>query len=50
MHGAVGVADEHDLGLYLQRTLVLAAWLGNGPIQRRRYAALTNAPLGENRG
>jgi len=41
MHGAIGVTDEHDLGLYLQRALVLSAWLGNAAQQRRRYAALT---------
>ena len=41
LHGAIGVTDEYDLGLYLQRALVLAAWLGNGTQQRRRYADLT---------
>ncbi len=41
LHGAIGVTDEYDLGLYLQRALVLAAWLGNGTLQRRRYADLT---------
>jgi alkylation response protein AidB-like acyl-CoA dehydrogenase len=41
LHGAIGVTDEYDLGLYLQRALVLAAWLGNGSQQRRRYADLT---------
>jgi alkylation response protein AidB-like acyl-CoA dehydrogenase len=41
MHGAIGVTDEHDLGLYLQRTLVLSAWLGNASQQRRRVAALS---------
>jgi len=41
LHGAIGVTDEYDLGLYLQRALVLAAWLGNGTQQRRRYANLT---------
>ncbi len=45
MHGAIGVTDEYDLGLYLQRTLVLAAWLGNASMQRRRYAAQTRAAL-----
>ncbi|MCW5657022.1 MAG: acyl-CoA dehydrogenase family protein [Burkholderiaceae bacterium] len=40
MHGAIGFTDEHDLGLYLQRALVLSAWLGNAAVQRRRYAAL----------
>lgn len=42
LHGAIGVTDEYDLGLYLQRVLVLAAWLGNGTQQRRRYADLTH--------
>jgi alkylation response protein AidB-like acyl-CoA dehydrogenase len=41
LHGAIGVTDEYDLGMYLQRALVLAAWLGNGNQQRRRYANLT---------
>lgn len=41
MHGAVGVTDEFDLGLFLQRVLVLSAWLGNGSQQRRRFAALS---------
>ncbi|MBX9611176.1 MAG: acyl-CoA dehydrogenase family protein [Burkholderiales bacterium] len=41
LHGAIGVTDEYDLGLYLQRALVLATWLGNGTQQRRRYADLT---------
>lgn len=40
MHGAVGFTDEYDLGLYLQRALVLSAWLGNAPVQRRRHALL----------
>lgn len=42
LHGAIGVTDEYDLGLYLQRVLVLAAWLGNGTQQRRRYTDLTH--------
>ena len=40
LHGAVGFTDEYDLGLYLQRALVLSAWLGNGAVQRRRHAQL----------
>jgi alkylation response protein AidB-like acyl-CoA dehydrogenase len=40
LHGAVGFTDEYDLGLYLQRALVLSAWLGNGAVQRRRHALL----------
>ena len=40
LHGAIGFADECDIGLYLQRALVLAAWLGNGAVQRRRISVL----------
>ncbi|MGZ8266326.1 MAG: acyl-CoA dehydrogenase [Burkholderiales bacterium] len=40
-HGAIGFADESDIGLYYQRALVLAAWLGNGAEHRRRVSALT---------
>lgn len=41
LHGAIGVTDDHDLGLFLQRALVLSAWLGNGSMQRRRLAAIS---------
>jgi len=41
LHGAIGFADECDIGLYLQRALVLAAWLGNGAMHRRRFSVLT---------
>ena len=40
MHGAIGFTDEYDLGLYVKRALVLAAWLGNAALHRRRYARL----------
>ena len=40
MHGAIGFTDEYDLGLYLNRALVLSAWLGNASVHRSRYAAL----------
>jgi 3-oxochol-4-en-24-oyl-CoA dehydrogenase len=39
MHGAIGYTDEYDLGLYLNRALVLSAWLGNAGAHRRRYSA-----------
>ncbi|MBI3936709.1 MAG: acyl-CoA dehydrogenase [Betaproteobacteria bacterium] len=39
-HGAIGFSDECDIGLYLQRALVLSAWLGNAAAHRRRYAEL----------
>jgi alkylation response protein AidB-like acyl-CoA dehydrogenase len=41
IHGAIGYADEHDIGLYLKRAIVKSAWLGNAPIHRQRYAALS---------
>lgn len=41
LHGAIGVTDDYDLGLYLQRALVLSAWLGNAGVQRRRFAAMS---------
>jgi alkylation response protein AidB-like acyl-CoA dehydrogenase len=40
MHGAVGVTEEYDVGLYLKRALVQSAWLGNASQHRRRYAGL----------
>lgn len=43
IHGGIGYADECDIGLHLKRAMVLSAWLGNGAMHRRRYAALTAA-------
>jgi len=43
MHGAIGFTDEYDLGLYLNRALVLSAWLGNASVHRRRYSNLVEA-------
>lgn len=43
LHGAIGFTDEHDIGLYLKRAMVLSAWLGNGAAHRRRYGVLTAA-------
>ena len=42
LHGAIGFTDDCDVGLYLKRALTVAAWLGNAPAHRRRYAG----PLG----
>ena len=44
MHGAIGYTDEHDIGLYVRRALVLSAWLGNAGAHRRRYATLAPPP------
>jgi alkylation response protein AidB-like acyl-CoA dehydrogenase len=41
LHGAIGFTDEYDLGLYLNRALTLAPWLGSATEQRRRYVDLT---------
>lgn len=41
IHGAIGFTDEYDAGLYLKRATVLAAWLGNAALHRRRYAQVT---------
>lgn len=43
MHGAIGYTDEHVIGLYVRRALVLSAWLGNGAQHRKRFAALSPA-------
>jgi alkylation response protein AidB-like acyl-CoA dehydrogenase len=44
LHGAIGFTDEYELGLYLNRTLALAPWLGNASEHRRRYLDLTLGP------
>jgi alkylation response protein AidB-like acyl-CoA dehydrogenase len=41
LHGAIGYTDEYDVGLYLNRALTLAPWLGNAAEHTRRYAELT---------
>lgn len=38
MHGAIGFTDDCDVGLYLKRSMVLSAWLGNAQDQRRSHA------------
>jgi alkylation response protein AidB-like acyl-CoA dehydrogenase len=40
LHGAIGFTDEHDIGLYLKRALLLSSLLGNAAAQRRRYSEL----------
>ncbi len=39
-HGAIGFADEHNIGLYFRKAMVLAARMGGELQQRRRYAEL----------
>jgi alkylation response protein AidB-like acyl-CoA dehydrogenase len=43
LHGAIGFTDEYDLGFYVNRMLVLTAWLGGADRQRRRHAELVGA-------
>ena len=40
LHGAIGFTDEHDIGLYLKRAMLLSSLLGNAAAQRRRYVAV----------
>ena len=40
LHGAIGFTDEHDIGLYLKRAMLLSSLLGNAAAQRRRYIEL----------
>jgi alkylation response protein AidB-like acyl-CoA dehydrogenase len=39
LHGAIGFTDDCDIGLCLQRALVLSAWLGNAAEHRRAFDA-----------
>ena len=41
LHGAIGFTDEHDIGLYLKRALLLSSLFGNAAAQRRRYVKIT---------
>jgi alkylation response protein AidB-like acyl-CoA dehydrogenase len=40
LHGAIGFTDEHDIGLYLKRALLLTSLFGNAAAQRRRYVKI----------
>ncbi len=42
LHGAMGFTDEYQLGLYVNRTLTLSAWLGNTTDLQAEYAAHAN--------
>jgi alkylation response protein AidB-like acyl-CoA dehydrogenase len=41
LHGAIGYTDEHDIGIYFKRALVLASRYGNEFTQADRFARLT---------
>jgi alkylation response protein AidB-like acyl-CoA dehydrogenase len=42
LHGAIGFTDEHDIGLYLKRAMLLSSLFGNAAAQRRRYVRAAN--------
>jgi alkylation response protein AidB-like acyl-CoA dehydrogenase len=41
MHGGIGMTDELDIGLFMKRARVLAAWLGNASFHRDRIATMS---------
>jgi 3-oxochol-4-en-24-oyl-CoA dehydrogenase len=45
LHGAIGFTDEHDIGLYLKRVLLLSSLFGNAAAQRRRYADIAELTM-----
>jgi len=48
IHGAVGYADEHDIGLFLKRAVVRSAWLGTATVHRKRFSALFDQTVRHN--
>ena len=40
MHGAIGYADEHDIGLFTRKAMAVANEFGSALAHRRRFAAL----------
>ncbi len=42
LHGAIGFTDEHDIGLYLKRAMLLSSLFGNAAAQRRRYVNVSD--------
>ena len=48
IHGAIGYADEHDIGLFLKRAVVRSAWLGTAAVHRKRFSALYDASAAHN--
>lgn len=45
LHGAMGFTDEHDIGLYLKRAMLLSSLFGNSAAQRRRYVQITDLTI-----
>jgi alkylation response protein AidB-like acyl-CoA dehydrogenase len=42
LHGAIGFTDEHDIGLYLKRAMLLSSLFGNAAALRRRYIVIAD--------
>ncbi|PZW45861.1 alkylation response protein AidB-like acyl-CoA dehydrogenase [Humitalea rosea] len=40
LHGGIGYTDEHDIGLYLRRAMVLASLFGGAALHRRAFMTL----------
>ncbi|MBG6120063.1 MULTISPECIES: acyl-CoA dehydrogenase family protein [unclassified Sphingobium] len=47
LHGGIGFTDEHDIGLFLRRAMVLANAYGSATVHRQRYGALLGAALSD---
>jgi 3-oxochol-4-en-24-oyl-CoA dehydrogenase len=45
LHGGIGFTDEHDIGLYLKRAMLLSSLFGNAAAQRRRYAGIAELTM-----
>jgi len=45
LHGGIGFTDEHDIGLYLKRAMLLSSLFGNAAAQRRRYADIAELTM-----
>jgi alkylation response protein AidB-like acyl-CoA dehydrogenase len=43
LHGGIGFTDEHDIGLYLRKAMVVAPQFGSAALHRARYAELSPA-------
>lgn len=41
LHGGIGYTDEHDIGLYLRKAMVMAAAYGSAQLHRQHFASLS---------
>jgi len=47
LHGGIGFTDEHDIGLFLRRAMVLANAYGSAALHRARYSRLLGSALSD---